>query len=534
MIGERILNYKIESVLGEGGVGKVYLATHTQLGRKVAIKVLNPALVNEPRVRERFRNEATTLSGLQHLNIVTLYDYFEDEKGLFLILEYAQGKALDEYVKNISGPIPEQKTIYFFNQILDGLAYAHHKGIIHRDVKPSNIIITSDADVKVLDFGIAKILKEGRNNITKTGAQLGTVLYMSPEQVKGEPVDLRTDIYSLGVTLFEMLTGRSPYSDKVYTEFEVYQKILNESLPPAKSVYPAITDHMQNVILKATHKNPNERFQSCAEFKEALNADPSKLQNTVLDTKNTKNTGAKISKPKKQRDSFAILYVVLGLVLLTSGWVIYSEISRMYRNQEPNVTLNEENTTNQEEENTQGNEEVYTEDEIEEEPENIVVQLTPEEVELDSLKLNRTRLKGFVELLEKDRKEELIKGLLFGGTFEDYDLGEYIIQVEVFNKRTDADFDNISLEIVYTDDAGKEIKIVEKNLELLKAGESITFRERQDLPEEAKFEVRLKNIDPLDLEVPPTLDSLQNEMKIMEEKIKELEEILDEDLSNDT
>ena len=284
MIGERILNYKIESVLGEGGVGKVYLATHTQLGRKVAIKVLNPALVNEPRVRERFRNEATTLSGLQHLNIVTLYDYFEDEKGLFLILEYAQGKALDEYIKNTSGPIPEQKTIYFFNQILDGLAYAHHKGIIHRDVKPSNLIITSDADVKILDFGIAKILKEGRNNITKTGAQLGTVLYMSPEQVKGEPVDLRTDVYSLGVTLFEMLTGRSPYSDKVYTEFEVYQKILNEPLPPAKSVYPAISDHMQSVILKATHKNPNERFQSCEEFKEAINADPSKRQNTILDT----------------------------------------------------------------------------------------------------------------------------------------------------------------------------------------------------------------------------------------------------------
>ena len=205
----------------------------------------------------------------------------------------------------------------------------------------------------------------------------------------------------------------------------------------------------------------------------------------------------------------------------------------MYRNQEPTVTLNQDDTSIEEEETIEENESDFVEEEIEEEPENITVQLTPEEIELDSLKQNRTRLEGFVELLEKDRREELIKGLLYGGTFEDYDLGEYIIQVEIFNKRTDADFDNISLEIVYTDDAGKEIKIIEKNLELLKAGESITFRERQDLPEEAKFEVRLKNIDPLDLEVPPTLDSLQNEMKLVEEKIKELEEILAEDISND-
>ena len=165
MIGERVLSYQIESLLGEGGVGRVYLATHTQLGRKVAIKVLNPALVNHPEVRERFRNEATTLSALQHINIITLYDYIEDERGLFLIMEYASGSPLDEYISKTSGPIPEMKAIYFFSQILDGFAYAHNRGVIHRDIKPSNIIITNEADVKILDFGIAKILKEGKMSI---------------------------------------------------------------------------------------------------------------------------------------------------------------------------------------------------------------------------------------------------------------------------------------------------------------------------------------------------------------------------------
>ncbi|NJO00664.1 MAG: serine/threonine protein kinase [Bacteroidia bacterium] len=231
MIGERILNYKVESLLGEGGVGKVYLATHTQLGRKVAIKALNPDLVNNHEVRERFRNEATTLSSLQHVNIITLYDYLEEDRGLFLIMEYADGNSLDKYILRSTGLIPEQKVIFFFNQLLEGVAYAHNKGIIHRDIKPSNIIITKDADVKILDFGIAKILKEGQRNITKTGTKLGTVLYMSPEQVEGKFVDKRTDIYSLGVTLFEMLAGRPPYNEADLTEYAVYRKFWMNPYP---------------------------------------------------------------------------------------------------------------------------------------------------------------------------------------------------------------------------------------------------------------------------------------------------------------
>lgn len=534
MIGERILNYKIESVLGEGGVGKVYLATHTQLGRKVAVKALNPALVNEPRVRERFRNEAATLSSLQHVNIITLYDYFENENGLFLILEYAEGKSLDEYIQRNSGPIPEQKAIFFFNQILDGLAYAHQKGVIHRDIKPSNLIITNDADVKILDFGIAKILKEGRNNLTKTGTQLGTVLYMSPEQVKGQPVDLRTDIYSLGLTLFEMLTGKSPYHDRDYTEFEVYEKILNEPLPSAKSVYPAVSDRMQAVINKATAKNPNDRFQSCEEFRNALNFNTLHTQTgfhttqsdiTQTQTGTNNQVSDKFSRiPEKKRDSFTLLYAVLALVLLVSVWVIYSEISRMSRN---NSSLNDssQEENNRDDNNGQSDEDTFEEDSNENtEDENL--EKTPEEIELDSLLQDKSKIQGFIDLLEKERRQELLSGLLVDGQFESADLGEYIIRITVANRRTDARFDGIIVLITYSDKSGKELKVVEKELEILDAGKSITFRERQDISADASFDVKLKTADPIDLEVPPTLDSLKSEMETILEKITELKDVM--------
>jgi serine/threonine protein kinase len=270
MIGKQILNYKIESLLGEGGMGSVYLAVHTQLNRKVAIKALNPSLVKNHGIRARFKNEAATLSQLNHPNIVMLFDYLEEEAALYLIMEYVEGKTLEEYIQTVSGPIPEIKAIPLFSQVLDGFAYAHEQEVIHRDVKPANIMITAREKIKILDFGIAKLLSQKVQTLTQTGVKMGTVLYMSPEQVKGEKVDKRSDVYSLGVTLFQMLTGRSPYDDPHATEFAVYNKIVNEPLPPAKTYYPNISDRIQTIINKATAKNPDERFQDCQEFKHAL------------------------------------------------------------------------------------------------------------------------------------------------------------------------------------------------------------------------------------------------------------------------
>jgi serine/threonine protein kinase len=269
MIGKKISNYEIKSLLGEGGMGNVFLAEHVSLGRKVAIKSLHQQLVKNEGIRNRFKNEASTMAHFQHPKIVALYDYIEEDDGLYLIMEYVDGMSLDEYIKMKSGPIPEAKAIPMMEQILEAFAYAHNLEIVHRDIKPSNIIITKNDEIKILDFGIAKVLSEGGNKLTKTGTQMGTVFYMSPEQVQGKDVDIRSDIYSLGVTFFQMLTGSSPY-DRLNTEYEIYSKIVSEPLPFASQVYPGVPTHLDQVILKATEKSKEDRFQNCGEFARSL------------------------------------------------------------------------------------------------------------------------------------------------------------------------------------------------------------------------------------------------------------------------
>lgn len=270
MIGQTISNYEIKSVLGEGGMGTVYLAEHTKLGRRVAIKVLLPHLLKNELVRSRFVNEAKLMSSLQHPNIVTLYDYIEDEHGLSLIMEYVQGQPLDDYINEVSGPIPESIATEMLKQALEGFSYAHKMGLVHRDIKPSNFIVTSEKKVKILDFGIAKLVGEAGNKLTKTGSHIGTVYYMSPEQVRGYELDLRSDIYALGVTLYQMLTGVCPY-DGLTTEFDVFNKIVADELPDPRIIYPGISEHMHLVIQKATAKKVEDRFQSCEEFIHGLN-----------------------------------------------------------------------------------------------------------------------------------------------------------------------------------------------------------------------------------------------------------------------
>ncbi|QHT67005.1 serine/threonine protein kinase [Rhodocytophaga rosea] len=328
MIGQQILNYKIESLLGEGGMGSVYLAVHMQLSRKVAIKALNPSLVKNPGIRVRFKNEASTLSSLHHPNIVILFDYLEEENGLYLIMEYVEGKTLDDYIQTVSGPIPESKAIPLFMQILDAFAYAHEQGVIHRDVKPANIMITGRERMKILDYGIAKLLSQRTHTLTQAGTKMGTVLYMSPEQVKGEPVDKRSDIYSLGVTLFQMLTGRSPYDDPNATEFAVYNKIVNEPLPRASQYYPNVSARMQAVIDKATAKKPEERFQDCQEFKEAFMGTMSlpvgstiTFQNKTSKPSQENPSVTKVTSTQKKSANKGWVLALMLAVLLVAGWL---------------------------------------------------------------------------------------------------------------------------------------------------------------------------------------------------------------------
>jgi serine/threonine protein kinase len=269
MIGQIISNYEVKSLLGEGGMGTVYLAEHVKLGRQVAIKVLLPHLVKNDLVRSRFINEAKLMSTLQHPNIVALFDYVEDENGLSLIMEYVQGKPLDEYIQEVTGPIEEKAASRMLKQALEGFSYAHKKGLVHRDIKPSNLIVTEDGTVKILDFGIAKLVGDAGNKLTKTGSHIGTVYYMSPEQVRGYELDLRSDIYALGITFYQMLTGLCPY-EGLTTEFDVFNKIVGEELPDPKTIYPGISEHMCRVINKATSKKPEDRFQNCTEFIKGL------------------------------------------------------------------------------------------------------------------------------------------------------------------------------------------------------------------------------------------------------------------------
>jgi len=279
LLGKKLLNYRIEKLLGQGGMGEVYLGVHTEIERKVAIKVISPHLARDERIRERFRREALILSRLNHPNIVQLYDFWDRPEGLFLIMEYVDGISLDRYIHRVvRGPLPLRLAIDIFLQVLEAFQYAHQQGVIHRDIKPSNILIRKDQEyysVKVLDFGIARILSgdgtqgEKQVELTKTGTTLGTIAYMSPEQIKAKTsadIDHRSDIYSLGIVFFEMLTGQPMYDRSELSEFDLLLKIAMEPPPSLLSVNPNLPPELDAILQKALAKSPKDRYQSCLEF----------------------------------------------------------------------------------------------------------------------------------------------------------------------------------------------------------------------------------------------------------------------------
>lgn len=323
MIGKTILNYEIKSLIGSGGMGSVYLAEHIQMRRKVAIKVLLPQYMANSEIKIRFKNEASTLAHLQHPNIVGLYDYLEDESGLYLVMEYVEGKQLDDFIRYETGPLPENRAVPLMTAILNAFSYAHQKGIIHRDIKPANILVTSNDSVKILDFGIARIVGDGNNNLTKTGTQMGTIFYMSPEQVQGKKADIRSDIYSLGVTFYQMLTGLNPY-EGLTTEYEVYSKIVQEALPAPQDIYPGVPKYLSEVLEKALDKNPNNRFQSCEEFLNAILSKEEIKSDQSVDVSNSeeeKNEAGNLPIqpiPRQKSKIPKIIAGILGLVILGS------------------------------------------------------------------------------------------------------------------------------------------------------------------------------------------------------------------------
>lgn len=265
MIGQIIGNYKIESKLGEGGMGAVYKGVDTMLDREVAIKALKPELASQTSVVERFRTEAVTLAKLNHPNVATLYTMFRQGEELYMVLEFVRGETLDNILQR-RGALPAAEAIPVFCQVLDGIDHAHELGIVHRDIKPANMMLTEKGTLKVLDFGIARLLGSAR--MTRAGNIIGTLEYMAPEQVRGLETDGRSDLYALGMMLYEVLTGRLPFDTD--NEFELMKAQTERTPPPPRTINPNIPEAVEAAIMKAIEKDPDKRFQTGGEFREVL------------------------------------------------------------------------------------------------------------------------------------------------------------------------------------------------------------------------------------------------------------------------
>ena len=261
LIDKTISHYHIFDKLGEGGMGIVYKAEDTKLKRTVALKFLPPELTRDPEAKQRFIHEAQAASTLQHTNICTIHDIDEDEDGqLFIVMDYYEGESLKE--KTARGPIKLDKVLDIAIQVAGGLAKAHQKGIVHRDIKPENILITTDGIVKILDFGVAKLTNQ--SGITRTGSTIGTAAYMSPEQAQGLVVDHRADIWSLGVVLYEMLTGRLPFRDEY--EAALLYSIVHEEYPGIPGLRSDIPPGVVSLIDKSLQKDRSHRYQTTVEM----------------------------------------------------------------------------------------------------------------------------------------------------------------------------------------------------------------------------------------------------------------------------
>jgi TolB-like protein/predicted Ser/Thr protein kinase len=274
MIGRTLSHYRIVAQLGRGGMGEVYLAEDTQLGRKVAIKVLPPELAKSRERLERLEREARAVAALNHPNIVTLYSVEEAEGVRFLTMEYVEGRTLTESMP--AGGLPPKAFFGVAVPLAEALAAAHEKGVIHRDLKPGNVMLTPEGRVKVLDFGLAKLTQaEGASAsqltteaVTGEGRVVGTVPYMSPEQIEGRPLDHRSDIFSLGVVLYELATGRRPFAGD--SSPALISSILRDTPPPVSGARPDLPEPLGGILSRCLDKDPRQRYQSALDVRHAL------------------------------------------------------------------------------------------------------------------------------------------------------------------------------------------------------------------------------------------------------------------------
>lgn len=354
----RVINerFRVLELVGKGGMGSVYLAEDlSRKGTYVAIKMLHAQLSEDKVSVKRFQQEASAASDLKHDNLIQQYDYgMMDEKQPFLVMEYLQGDSLSEIIKE-GGPINPVRCARIFAQVMDGLAYAHNKGVVHRDIKPSNILLINQENgeelVKVLDFGLAKLMpwsgKESQH-LTKTGEVFGSPIYMSPEQCMGKKLEPSSDIYSLGITLYEALTGKPPF--KGQNVVQTASKHLSDPPPPFETVCPDLNLplNLQNVVFKALEKEPTHRFLDMLHFKEnlvyavtgqgqasarvqvAMSSDATQpvkkvdLDNLKMNAQSVSNLRqtAELEKPKKQ-PPMALIAGAVAFVGIVAGLVFF-------------------------------------------------------------------------------------------------------------------------------------------------------------------------------------------------------------------
>ena len=265
MIGQIIGTFRIEQQIGAGGMGAVFRGHDLMLEREVAVKALRPELARQPELVARFRSEAVTLARLNHSHIATLYNFLRHGEDYFMVMEFVRGKTLDEIIRE-TGAMDIERAVRLFCQALEGIAHAHALGVIHRDIKPANLMLAANDEVKVMDFGIARVLGTARQ--TKTGRLIGTLEYMSPEQMRGAETDARSDIYSLGILLYEMLTGHVPF--QADSDYELMRAQVEAAPPPPREFNADIPPAVEAAILQALAKDPAARFQFAAEFRSAL------------------------------------------------------------------------------------------------------------------------------------------------------------------------------------------------------------------------------------------------------------------------
>lgn len=321
LIGKTIQNYEIISVLGKGGMGVVYKAYDKNLDRFVAIKMLLPQVLDKSVIIERFKREAKNQAKLSHPNIVTVYGFINYQNLLGIVMEYVDGESIEKIIFR-QKRLHLFDAVYIMKQTLAGIAHAHAKGFIHRDIKPSNILLSKEGEVKIMDFGISKSLFD--KGMTKTGAKVGTVYYMSPEQIKGEKITRHTDLYSIGCSFFEMITGQPPFD--LDSEYEVMDAHLKKTPDKIVLFLPGTPPILEQIIQKSLRKDPEERYHSAEDYLRDITELEKYLQSINAETE------LKIKKQNKTSKVLSI-FATISLILLffSIAYFSYLKVDELLR-----------------------------------------------------------------------------------------------------------------------------------------------------------------------------------------------------------